>query len=332
MQLPLQIPRPLVAPDVSPLVLIVDDNPQNIDLLSAQLRQEGYRVAPALSGPEALALVASEPPDLILLDVMMPGMDGFEVCARLKGQPETRLIPVVMLTALTALSDRLRGIEAGADDFLSKPVNRLELLTRARSLVRVKRYVDDLENAEHVILALTRAIEARDGYTEEHTERVALRAVALGEQLGLPEPTLRILHQGGLLHDVGKIGIPEAILGKPAKLTDEEFAIMKRHPELGVDICRPLRSSLVAQSLPMIRSHHERVDGRGYPDHLSGEEIPLLARILAISDAYDAMTSDRPYRKGMESARAIAVLRDGAGTQWDSALVAAFISIGPDRF
>jgi putative two-component system response regulator len=332
MELRAPIPRPVVALDASPLVLVVDDNPHNIDLLSAQLRQEGYRVALAVSGAEALELVAGEPPDLILLDVMMPEMDGFEVCERLKGKPETRLIPVVMLTALSAMSDRLRGIEAGADDFLSKPVNRLELLTRARSLVRVKRYVDDLENAEHVILALTRAIEARDGYTEEHTERVTTRAVALGEHLGLSEATLRVLYQGGLLHDVGKIGIPEAILGKPGRLTKEEFAFMKRHPQLGVDICRPLRSALVAQALPIIRSHHERIDGHGYPDGLAGEEIPLLARILAISDAYDAMTSDRPYRLGMAPNSAIEILRDGAGTQWDRELVAEFLALGPETF
>ncbi len=321
------LPYTDVTADAPPSVLVVDDDPLNVDMLSGYLEEEGYRVASAFGGPEALERIAASPLDLIFLDAMMPGMDGFTVCAQLKGAPDTRLIPVVMVTALSALEDRVRGIEAGADDFLSKPVNRLELLTRARSLLRTKRYVDELESAEHVILALSKAIEVRDGYTEEHTERVTQRAVALGERIGLPEPTLRVLHQGGLLHDVGKIGIPEAILGKPGRLTEEEFALMRRHPIIGVEICRPLRSSLVAQAIPIIRHHHERIDGKGYPDGLAGEDIPLIARITAISDAYDAMTSDRPYRRGMLPSRALEVLREGAGTQWDRELVAEFVQL-----
>jgi putative two-component system response regulator len=256
---------------------------------------------------------------------MMPGLDGFAVCARLKSAPETRLIPVVMVTALAAAEHRVHAIEAGADDFLGKPVNRLELTTRVRSLLRVKRYVDELENVEQVILALAKAIEARDGYTEAHTERVSARAVALGARLGLPEPVLTVLHHGGMLHDVGKIGIPEAILGKPSHLTAEEFALMREHPLKGVEICRPLRSRMIAEALPIIRHHHERVDGRGYPDGLRGDEIPLVARIMAISDAYDAMTSDRPYRQGMPPEQALEVLRAGAGTQWDRELVEEFV-------
>jgi len=234
---------------------------------------------------------------------------------------------VVMVTALSALDDRLRGIAAGVDDFLSKPVNRLELLTRARSLVRAKRYVDEMESAEHVILALTKAIEARDGYTEQHTDRVTARAVALGARIALPEAALRVLHRGGMLHDVGKIGIPEAILGKPGRLSEDEFAVMRRHPVIGVEICRPLRSRLVTQALPIIRHHHERMDGGGYPDGLAGAAIPLLARIAAISDAYDAMTSDRPYRPGMSPAQALEILLRGAGTQWDHELVAEFMEM-----
>ena len=313
-----------VSYEKSPCVLVVDDDPLNVEMLSAYLEDEGYQVTTAYTGVEALESVIASPPDLIFLDAMMPGMDGFEVCTRLKSMPDTRLIPVVMVTALSALEDRVHGIEVGADDFVSKPANHLELITRARSLLRVKRYVDELESAERVILALSKAIEARDGYTEQHTERVTARAVALGEAIGLPEPTLRVLHQGGMLHDVGKIGVPEAILGKPGPLDDTEFAAMRRHPNMGVEICRPLRSSLVAQALPIIRYHHERVDGKGYPDGLTGENIPLVARITAISDAYDAMTSDRPYRRGMPSSRALAILREGAGTQWDRELVTEF--------
>lgn len=311
----------------APAVLLVDDEPLNLELLAAYLEPDGYCVTAVRSGSAALEQVASEPPDLILLDAMMPGLDGFAVCAQLKSAVETRLIPVVMVTALAAREDRVQGIAVGADDFLSKPVSRLELLTRVRSLVRVKRYVDELENVEHVVLALAKAIEVRDGYTEEHTERVCARAVALGTALGL-SPSLRtVLHHGGMLHDVGKIGIPEAILGKPGALTDAEFAVMREHPVKGVEICRPLRSRLIAEALPIIRHHHERIDGRGYPDGLRGEEIPLLARIMAISDAYDAMTSDRPYRRGMSAVGALEVLQQGAGTQWDGALVAEFVQM-----
>ena len=311
----------------SPCVLVVDDDPLNVEVLSAYLENEGYQVQTASNGLEALQAVTAAPPDLIFLDAMMSGMDGFAVTQQLKAAPSTRLIPVVMITALSSLEDRVHGIDVGADDFLSKPVNRQELITRARSLLRLKRYLDELENAEHVILALSRAIEARDGYTEQHTERVTARAVALGERIGLVEGALRQLYQGGMLHDVGKIGIPEAILGKPGRLTAEEFDLMRQHPVLGVEICRPLRSSLISQALPIIRHHHERVDGKGYPDGLLGEDIPLVARITAISDAYDAMTSDRPYRRGMPAPTAIEILRDGAGTQWDRDLVAEFTSL-----
>jgi putative two-component system response regulator len=310
-----------------PLVLVVDDDPTNVELLLDYLEQEGYRGKGVFSGAEATEAVQNAPPDLILLDAMMPVMDGFEVCSRLKADPDARLIPIVIVTALFSLEDRVRGIEAGADDFLTKPVNRLELVTRARSLVRVRRYLQELETADRVIMALSKAIEARDGHTERHTERVTARAVALGARIGLPEDSLRVLHEGGMLHDVGKIGVPEAVLGKPGRLNEEEFALMKSHPQIGVEICRPLRSSVVAHALPIIRHHHERIDGNGYPDGLEGERIPLLARIVAISDAYDAMTSDRPYRAGMPQHKAEQTLLEGAGTQWDAGLVREFLAM-----
>jgi len=311
-------------------ILVVDDDPLNVEMLCAFLEDEGYRTVGAHSGSEAVDLLGHSVPDVILLDVMMPDINGFEVCERLKRAPETRFIPIVLVTALSAREDRVRGIDAGADDFLSKPVDRAELTARTRSLVRLKRSIDELESAERVIQTLAKAIEARDGYTEQHTERVTRRAMALGETIGLPEQSLRVLFHGGMLHDVGKIGIPEAILGWPGGLDDARFAIMQTHPVIGVDICRPLRSTLVQAALPIIRHHHERVDGRGYPDGLAGEEIPLLARIAAISDAYDAMTSDRPYRRGMAPDAALRLLSEGAGTQWDRDLVGAFrSSVGP---
>jgi putative two-component system response regulator len=310
--------------------LVVDDEPLYCALFEAYLQPEGYTVTPAASGAAALDAVAAAPPDLILLDAMMPGIDGFAVCSRLKASAETRLIPIVMITALTAAADRLRAIEAGVDEFLSKPVNRVELLSRVRALLRAKRYADELESAESVVVALTRAIEARDGYTEEHTARVTRRAMALGARLGLSEDLLRILREGALLHDIGKIGIPEAILGKPGLLTEDEVRIMRRHPLIGVEICRPLHSYLVRAALPIIRHHHEAVDGSGYPDELAGDAIPLLARITAVSDAYDAMTSHRPYRHGMSGERALGILRAGAGSQWDAGLVGAFVELDQD--
>jgi putative two-component system response regulator len=229
----------------------------------------------------------------------------------------------------SSVSLHMMAVDSGVDDFLTRPVNRPELITRCRSLLRAKRYLDDLESAVHVILALARAIEAPDGYTERHTERVTTRALALGRAIGLQDSVLLVLERGCMLYDVGKIGVPEAILGKPDRLTDVEFAEMRRHPEIGVQICQPLRSRLIAQALPIVRHHHERYDGRGYPDGLRGEEIPILARITAIADAYDAMTSDRPYRKGMQVARACAVLRESASTQWDAHLVMAFLALDP---
>ncbi|MGH2345590.1 MAG: response regulator [Chloroflexota bacterium] len=315
------------AAEALPRVLVVDDDPLNLELLTSFLRAEAYEISTAQSGRDAIAAIQANPPDLVLLDVMMPGLDGFAVCAHLKSNPATRLIRVLMVTALAAREDRMRGLDLGVDDFLSKPVDRLELITRCRSLTRAKRFTDELESTKYVILALARAIEARDGYTEQHTERVAARAVALGERLGLSSNALRVLQRGCMLHDVGKIGISEAILGKPGPLTGDEFALMREHPVKGVAICRPLRSRLIAQALPIVRHHHERIDGTGYPDRLEGADIPLGARIAAIADAYDAMVSDRPYRTGMPMARALEVLRTGAGTQWDARLVAAFVGL-----
>jgi putative two-component system response regulator len=307
------------------LIVVVDDLPDSTDLLSEILEEAGYRVAVAHDGPSALALIRAEPPDLVLLDVNMPGMSGYAVCERLKRDPAARHIPVILLTALHEINDRLQGLQMGADDFISKPIERLELLIRVRSLVRLKRQHDELDRSHQVLISLALALEARDPYTRTHSQNVAANARRLARQLDLGEEAERQIEQAGLLHDIGKIGVPDSILMKPGALTDEEFALMQTHPVLGYEICRPLAS--LAHALSAIRHHHERWDGRGYPDGLAGAAIPLRARIMAIADAYDAMTSDRPYRAGFSPARAQAILLAGAGSQWDPALVKIFVAM-----
>jgi putative two-component system response regulator len=305
-----------------PKVLVVDDVPANRALLAGHLARLSCQVIEASDGPSALAALNGDL-DLVLLDIQMPGMDGFEVCRRIKQDPRTRLLPVVMVTALNALDDRVQALEAGSDDFLSKPVERLELQARVSSLLRLKSALDRLDDADRVIFALARAVEAKDLHTEAHTQRVAAHAVALGTRLGLSHDDLAQLQRGALTHDIGKIGIPDAILLKPAALTEEEAAIMRTHPLIGLSIASGLHSA--AAFLSVIRHHHEHFDGTGYPDQLSGDQIPLLARITAISDAYDALTSARPYRAARSPQDAIAILQAGSGSQWDPSLVNIFV-------
>ena len=295
-------------------ILVVDDQPLNVELLEADLLSHGYEVVTAYDGKSALEKVANESPDLILLDVMMPGMDGFEVCRRLKIDQETLLIPIVMVTALSARDDRIRGIEVGVDDFLTKPYDKQELQARVKSLLRVKMFTDELEKAEAVIASLALGVEAKDSYTEEHCNRLSRYSVAMGKNLGLPPEQLRALRLGGILHDVGKIGIPDAILQKQGKLSVEEFGVMQQHPVIGFNICSPLRS--LKHVLPIIRHHHERCDGSGYPDGLRGEDIPLTARILTIVDVYDALRTERPYKPAYDHAKAMEILSEETANGW----------------
>jgi putative two-component system response regulator len=305
-------------------VLVVDDHPINRQLLQAYLGAVECSVLTADSGAAALEMFAGRPPDLVLLDVDMPGLDGFEVCRRLKATPQGRLVPVVMITALNQVEDRVTALEAGADDFMTKPVERSELVARTRSALRLKATYDSLESAERVIFALAAAVEAKDSYTEAHTQRVGLSARRLGRLLSLGEEDLEALLRGGMIHDIGKIGIPDAILQKPGLLDAKEKAQMQRHPEVGERIARPLGSA--APLLPIIRHHHEAYDGSGYPDALSGEEIPLAARIVAVCDGFDALTSTRPYRPGRTPREAVEILHDGRGRQWDPDLVDVFLA------
>lgn len=307
-------------------VLVVDDIEANRTLVTALLTRDGYRVDAVASGAAALERVRSDPPDLVLLDVMMPPPNGFDVCRALKADAGTRLIPVVLITALQQSEDRIQGFEAGADDFISKPFNAHELRARVRSLIRIKRYTDDLDSAESVILSLALTIEARDGYTEGHCERLARYAAALGRHIGLSDEDVRVLERGGYLHDIGKVGIPDAILLKPGRFTAAELAVMQQHAVIGDRLCGELRS--LRQVRPIVRHHHERQDGTGYPDGLRGDAIPLFAQIIAIVDVFDALTTARPYKAAVAVADACTELIAEAQRGWHRRdLVDTFVAL-----
>jgi putative two-component system response regulator len=280
-------------------ILVADDTESVRSLFDRLLTSDGHEVVSASDGLGALEAVRHHRPDVILLDVDMPSMNGLEVCRRLKADPATRLTPVVMVTGQSDLTDRLKGIEAGADEFLSKPVHPQELRVRVRSLSRVKHLIDELDSAEAAFVALALTIEARDPSTNGHCERLALHAMRLGRALGLDGEDLDALRRGGYLHDVGKVGVPDAVLLKAGPLTPDEFAMMKRHTEIGDALCAPLQS--LRRVRPIVRGHHERLDGSGYPDGLRGDAVPLLAQIVGIVDVFDALTSLRPYRTALSS-------------------------------
>src|SRR6266545_3830588 len=276
-----------------PVVLVVDDGAANRELIGMYLGTIDCEVRLAADGVTALEMIADDPPDLVLLDLRMPRMDGYEVCRRIKAMPRGKLLPVVMITGLSQTRHRVAALEAGADDFMTKP----------------------LDGAEHVIFSLATAVEAKDSFTERHTQRVGESARLLGQRLGLPDNTLDTLYRGGIIHDIGKIGVSDSILHKPGPLEGVEVPQMQAHVAIGESIVKPLRSTYGL--LPIIRHHHERFDGRGYPDGLRAREIPRAARIVSVCDAFDALVNDRPYRVRRSTEEAIAVLRAGAGTQWD---------------
>ena len=308
-------------------VLVVDDLKTNVRMLEQALAKDGYTILTAYSGADALLVVQRERPDLVLMDIRMPGRDGIEVCRQLKHEPATRLMPIVLMTGFSSAEDRIGAIEAGADDFLAKPVDVAELRARVKSLVRLKRYTDDLDSAESVIMSLARTIEARDPNTEGHCERLARFAVTLGARLGLPEDDLAALHRGGHLHDIGKVAVPDAVLRKPGPLTDEEYEVIKRHTVVGDELLGSLRSMRRVRSV--VRHHHERLDGTGYPDGLKGEDVPLLAQIVGVVDVYDALTSIRPYKPAWSPLRAYEALREEVAKGWRRAdLVELLISLG----
>ncbi|HVI06913.1 MAG TPA: HD domain-containing phosphohydrolase [Candidatus Binatia bacterium] len=307
-------------------ILVVDDNVSLASLMSELLTMRGYQVVTAEDAAQAEAEIRRQTPDLILSDVRMPGKSGYEFCRELKNDPATRLIPFVLITGLSDSSDKVRGIESGADDFLNKPVLAEELTARVKSLLRVKEFTDELETADSVLCTLGLAVESRDPYTEGHCERLALRATELGRHLDLDEDSIVALRRGGYLHDLGKIAVPDEILKKGSDLTPTEWEVMKLHPVTGENICKPLKSLRLV--LPIIRHHHEHVDGSGYPDGLRAREIPLLPRILQVVDVYDALRTARPYKPALSHEQAAQTMRDEARRGlWDAELVSEYFSM-----
>ncbi|MGD0417272.1 MAG: HD domain-containing phosphohydrolase [Terriglobales bacterium] len=307
-------------------ILVVEDNVMNAALMKEMLASRGYPTIAVQSAAAAEEEIRREAPDLILLDVIMPGKSGYELCRELKGDPNTRLIPIVMITGLSDREDRLKGIEAGAEDFLTKPISSEELFARVTSLLKLKEFTDELETADSVLCTLGLSVEARDPYTEGHCERLARDATDLGRFLGLDEESIVALGRGGYLHDLGKIAVPDEILKKGSDLTPAEWEIMKRHPVTGETICRPLKSLRLV--LPIIRYHHEHSDGSGYPDGLQAAEIPLLPRILQVVDIYDALRTARPYKPALGHEQSAVTMRAEARSGlWDEELVSEFFAM-----
>jgi len=310
-------------------VLVADDEEPARRLLGRILEAAGYAVVEAASGTQALEQVAAVRPDLIILDITMPDIDGVTVCQRIKNDLTTHLIPVLHITGMTTRNQRLAALDAGSDEFVGKPFDIEELLIRVRSLLRTKNLTDHLVNVEAVVVALARTVEARDNYTEKHLRRVADRSVEVARRMGMSEREIEGVRLGGLLHDLGKIAVPDSVLLKPGPLDRAEFALVRKHPEAGAEIVRPLGAFEGPE--PAVLHHHERFDGTGYPYGLRGEQIPVAARVVAVADSFDAMTTDRPYRAALSQEIAFQCLEDGRGEQWDPSAGDVFLSAYADH-
>ena len=310
-----------------PVVLVVDDEPTNVKLVEAFLFQLDYKILKAYGGEDALAMVRNLDVDLILLDIMMPGMDGYEVCRRIKGNDATCQIPVLMVTALDDTEAKVKALDAGADDFVTKPLNRVELLARMKSLLRIKSLNDSLSTIEKVLMSLANTVEAKEEYSPGHVQRVASLAVTMGRRMGLPARDVDAIKLGGILHDIGKRGVPPDILNKPGKLDDDEWEVVRGHADVGFQISLPLAKNLTP-ALEIIRHHHERLDGSGYPDGLSAGELSVRSQIVTIVDMYDSMTTDQPYRRALSQEKAFEILwKETNDGKLDRAIVQQLIDI-----
>lgn len=297
-----------------PSVLVAQGEENDRSLLTQLFRAEGYLVDLAFDGSSALASVTRRPPDVLVLDADLAGQNGFEVCRRVRQNSNTRLLPIIMLTAVDHRARRLEGFEAGADEVMLKPVDTQELLVRARALVKMKRYTDDLDSASAILITLSAMIEARDGDAAGHCTRMANYATSLGRALSVSEADIQVLYRGGFLHDVGMLAISDQILRKRGPLTPEEFELVKSHTVLGDELCANLRS--LQPIRPIIRWHHERLDGSGYPDGLRGDAIPILAQIVGVVDVFEAVTTERPYQRTRSSEGAVEILRKEVQRGW----------------
>jgi putative two-component system response regulator len=336
-----------------PRILVVDDQPQNIELIDAYLVPQDYEIVKAANGEEALEKISTNSIDLILLDVMMPGMDGFEVARRVRQDKTHGQLPIILVTALRETDDRVKGIEAGCDDFLTKPIDKMELLARVRSLLKVKAYNDLMRNYQkeleadvakrteelkhalerikaaslETIYRLSMASEYRDEDTGIHVKRMSRYAAAVARHMGLDEHLVETILYAAPMHDLGKIGIPDLILLKPSELDPLEWEIMKQHTVIGARILNGSDAEFIQLAQIIAQNHHEKWDGSGYPLALKGVEIPIAARITAIADVFDAMTSKRPYKEAFTVEKSLAIIKEGRGGHFDPDVVDAFLAI-----
>jgi len=334
-------------------VLVVDDEDRILRLMEALLTPLGYEVLLAHDGEDAVQKVREIPPDLILLDIMMPKMNGFEVARRLKENENTQIIPIVMVTALTAVEDRIKALEAGADDFLTKPVDKTELKARVHSLLKVKAYNDHMRDYQKKLEAevtkrtaqlkrafekikvasldtihrLSRAAEYKDEDTGAHIHRMSNYATAVARKMGQSDRTVESILYAAPMHDAGKIGIPDRILLKPGKLNPDEWEIMKQHTTIGGMILEGSDAGFIKLAEVIALTHHERWDGSGYPRGLKGPKIPLVGRITSIADVFDALTSKRPYKEPFSLEKSFDIIKTGRGKHFDPGVVDAFFSV-----
>jgi cyclic di-GMP phosphodiesterase len=324
---------------MSGTILIVDDEYSGRETLQSILEGEGYDLIMAENGPQAIQKAKTLLPDVILLDVMMPGMTGFEVCERIRNDPQVAEIPIIILTALDDRESLLTALKAGADDFISKPFDRFELRARLIGITRLNRYQKLVQEREHLqkaherllgaydatIAGWSHAMDLRDRETEGHSQRVCGLTEQLAKGFGIQGEDLIHIRHGALLHDMGKLGVPDSVLHKPDKLTDDEWVIMRQHPQMAYDMLYPVEYLRPALDIPYC--HHEKWDGSGYPRRLKGDEIPLAARIFAIVDVWDALTSDRPYRSAWSRERALDHIRKESGIHFDPKVVDMFFKV-----